>query len=158
VKSWLAGLLLFLPLGVGAQSVLEFPKVRNVSSVTVIGPVLFFDLDGIVPQQAFRTWWEEVEICTAVQRPFDAVKWYVTGTILNVVTMRSAWGLYYPTPPEIVVVRDQTPERIEQTVKHEVLHHLLGVQGHKNQAFKRCLPTNGTTNPSFFLLPNSASR
>ena len=137
---WLVLLLLFVPLNVGAQSVSDFPRITGVSAVTVVGPFIFFDLDPVIPQTPFREWWAEMEVCTGIQKPFDDIQWFVADAIYNIVRLAEAWGIYYFSPPEIVVVRNMTLEQIEQTVKHEALHHLLALRGHDNDTFARCLP------------------
>ena len=121
-----------------AQSVMEFPRVPSVSSVTVIGPFLYFDLEPVIPQQVFRQWWAEMEACTEVQKPFDDLKWFLSDSVFNLMRGTQAWGIYYFNPPEIVLTRGQTAAQLERTVKHEVLHHLMRLIQHDNAIFNRC--------------------
>ncbi len=132
----------FIPDGVDSQSITEFPRVNSVSSVTIVEEVLYFNLEPVVPQQPFRDWWKEMETCTRIQKSFDDVRWFVANVILDVVEgpMLMIWGIYYNTPPEIIVVRNQTLAALEDTVKHETLHHLLWGTDHEEEVFAHCLP------------------
>ncbi len=130
---------LLVPLNLGAQSVTDFPRIASVSSVTVVGPFLYFDLDPVIPQQPFRDWWAEMEGCTGIRKAFDALRWFVADGIYNAAEWFTAWGIYYPDPPEIVVVRNQNVVRLEDTVKHEILHHLIQNSDHDEETFVRCL-------------------
>ena len=134
-------LLLLLSAPLQGQTLTHYPRVTGVSSVTIVETFLFFDLDPLVPQQEFRDWWAEVEACSGVQKPFDGIAWYVADIIYNYLEEREAWGIYYKSPPEIVILRLQTGLELEDTVKHEILHH-LGFMGpaHDESVFDRCLP------------------
>ena len=136
---WLLVILLLIPLNANSQSVADFPRIASVSTVTLVGPFLFFDLEHVIPQPPFRQWWAEMEACTGIRKPFDGVEWYVADLIFNAVNRFTAWGIYYASPPEIVLVRDQTLPQLEDTVKHETLHHLVENTDHEEEAFVRCL-------------------
>ena len=140
---WLGVLvLLFVPVNLDGQSVADFPRVNSVSSVTIVEEVLYFNLEPVVPQQPFRNWWKEMETCTGIQKSFDDVRWFVANVIFDVVEGPGLmiWGSYYNTPPEIIVVRNQTLAALEDTVKHETLHHLLWGTDHEEEVFAHCLP------------------
>lgn len=143
MKTWVVavGVLLVAPLATRGQSVTEFPRYTAVHDVTVIGTMLFFDLEPIIPQQDIKRWWKEMEVCTGITRSFDGVDWYVADVILDLRAQQTNFGLYYYRPPEIILLRGQTPEQIENTVKHEVLHHLINdfEVTHDEEQFTRCL-------------------
>ena len=122
-----------------AQGVKDFPRVNGVSSVTIGTPFLYFNLEPVNPQVKFREWWIQMEKCAGVRRPFDEVAWYVADVIYGFAKNQGAWGVYYHTPPEIIIVRNRSEARIENTAKHEILHHLLSGT-HDGATFLRCLP------------------
>ena len=134
----LALLLLWTPLR--AQTLINYPRVTSVSSVTIVEEFLYFDLLPLAPQQNFRDWWDEVEACSGVRKPFDGVTWYVADVIYNFDERREAFGIYYESPPEIVIAHHRSMPELEDTVKHEILHH-LGFMGpdHNEAVFNRCL-------------------
>ena len=129
-------LLLWAPLQ--AQSVKSFPRIRSVSSVTIVEDFLYFNLEPVIPQSVFRKWWVEMEKCTGSEKSFNDISWYVANVIYNVAVRKRAWGIYYRKPPEIIIVSNLTRARLENTAKHEMLHHLQG--GHDEKTFNRCLP------------------
>ena len=135
---WVVLALLFsMPLR--AQSIGDFPIIKNVSSVTVVGYTLIFDLAPARPPPIFKVWWAEMESCTGKQGDFDTIKWYQAAQVVNPLEELSYWGVYFREPPEIVILRNITPERLENTVKHEMLHHLL-FGDHDEIVFNECLP------------------
>lgn len=136
---WVVLLFLFATPLQAQESLREYPRVDGVSSVTVVETFLFFDLDGLTPQPEFRVWWAEVEECTGLTKPFDEIGWYVADIIYNI-SGWEAWGIWYADPPEIVVVRAQTVEFLEDTVKHEALHHLVNESDHTESEFAHCIP------------------
>ena len=131
-------LLLSAPLQ--AQSIGDFPAIRSVSRVTLVGYYLFFDLSPIQPPPEFQVWWAEMEGCTGIQSDFDAIAWYQATQIVNPSRDEAYWGIYFPNPPEIAVLRNVPASRMENTAKHEILHHLIKDGGHNEKAFNRCLP------------------
>ena len=122
-----------------AQGIKDFPRVHGVSSVTIGAPFLYFNLEPVVPQEKFRDWWQEMEQCAGVKKAFDEVAWYVADVIYSFAQNQGAWGIYYHTPPEIIIVRNRSEARIENTAKHEILHHLLR-DNHDGVTFLRCVP------------------
>lgn len=136
---WVVLLLFAAPLQ--AQSIREFPRVTGVSSVTIVETFLYFDLDPIFPKAVFREWWAEMEACAGIEKPYDEIAWYVADIIYNIAEEREAWGVYYSPPPEIIFVREQSEIGLEDTIKHEILHHLGFMDAAHNQTvFDRCLP------------------
>ena len=133
-----AVLALLLSLPLQAQSVKTFPRVKSVSSVTIVEVFLYFNLEPVIPQPVFRKWWVEMEKCTGSEKPFDDISWYVADVIYNIAVSREAWGIYYREPAEIIIVRNLTRTRLENTAKHEMLHHLQG--GHDPVMFDKGLP------------------
>ena len=139
---WIGFLFLLLPLNsVGGQSVDSYPRINSVSSVTIVDNFLYFNLSRVIPQDSFATWWAEMEACTKIRKPFEGMSWWVATGLYNVAEKFSAWGVYYPVPPEIVVVQNQKLPQLEHTVKHEILHHLIQNTDHQEETFVRCLPT-----------------
>ena len=136
---WLWLLLLLIPVNISSQSVADFPRVNSVSSVTVVESFLYFNLEPVIPQQEFRDWWGEMETCTEIAKPYEDIRWFVADIIFDIETQRTAWGIYYALPSEIILTRNQTLERIERTVKHEILHHLIQNTDHEEKTFVRCL-------------------
>ena len=135
---WLVLLFLFwTPLQ--AQSVKDFPIINGVSQVTLVGYTLLFDLSPITPHPDFRIWWAEMEECTGVHGDFDVIKWYQASQVINPLEGMAYWGVYFKDPPEIVLLRGMALERFENTVKHEMLHHLM-FGNHNENLFNRCLP------------------
>lgn len=138
---WVVLVLLLIAAPLQAQSLRDFPRVSSVSSVTVVEEFLYFDLDALLPQPEFQKWWAEMESCTGIVKPFGGVAWYVADIIYDYIQRREAWGIYYSVPPEIVIVRHQSKLELEDTVKHEILHH-FGFRGpnHDEAVFAQCLP------------------
>jgi hypothetical protein len=123
-----------------AQSSTDFPRIPSVTSVTVVGPVLLFNLTGLRTSDTFRRWWAETEECTGISRSFEEVHWYKASVLINVRTGNAFWGLYFSEYAEIVLEDGQSPDRLENTVKHEILHHLINDTNHTEAVFTRCLP------------------
>ena len=140
MKRFLLLLAMFIPMNTGAQSVSDFPQIQSIGTVTITGQFLYFDLDPVIPQAQFRSWWAEMEECTGISKPYDEIRWHVADAIWNIIDGFSAWGMYYLVPAEIIIVRNQTLEQLEHTVKHETLHHLVQNTDHDEETFVRCLP------------------
>jgi len=136
---WLVLLFLF-PVSLGGQSVADFPRINSVSSVTVVEEMLFFNLSRVAPKPSFRDWWKEMEECTRISKPMGGIGWFVADAIYDATENGYSWGLYYFNPPEIIIIRNQTLEQLEDTVKHEILHHLIRNDVHEEKTFVRCLP------------------
>ena len=141
---WLGLLMLmcFTPVNLDGQSVADFPEIPSVSDITVVDEMLYFNLAGIDPlPPPFQVWWAEMETCTGIHKPFGGIKWFVATAIYDASRHAYLWGLYYFDPPEIILTRNMTRLRLEDTVKHEALHHLLGGTDHATEAFAHCLPS-----------------
>ena len=136
---WLV-LALVVSVPLRAQSISDFPSVPSVSRVTIVGYILLFDLSKIQPNEDFKRWWREVEECTGTRSDFDDIIWYQANQIVNPAREEAYWGVYFHNPPEIVVLRNVSPERMENTIKHEILHRLIEGQGHDEKLFNTCLP------------------
>jgi hypothetical protein len=108
---------------------------------------------GAVPvaaPAAYRVWSERTEACSGLTRDFSSVKWYV---VPDVKTFDTDQG------PEVGMwISDRTGDRIviageyqnaEMVVRHELLHHLLGHEGHPAKYFvTRCHLTWESWNPA----------
>jgi hypothetical protein len=85
---------------------------------------------------AYRTWWSLVESCSGLTGDFNAVQWYqVPGTTTFVVPGSGpANGVWYSNGNIVVLAGDSAQSG--QTVRHEMLHSLIGpVSGHPAQYF-----------------------
>ena len=131
-------LLLSAPLK--AQDLKDFPVVRSVSSVTLVGFLLLFDLAPVNPPPSFRVWWSEMEECTGYQGNYDAMKWFLASQIAHPGKGESYWGVHFSDLGTIAVLRGLSDERLENTVKHEIIHHLILDPEHRELAFTNCLP------------------
>ena len=131
-------LLLSAPLK--AQDLTDFPTVRSVSSVTLINYLLLFDLAPVTPHPSFRIWWAEMEECTGSQGDFEAMSWYLASQIAHPGKGLSYWGVHFSDLVAIVALRGMTNERLENTIKHEIIHHLILDPEHRELAFTNCLP------------------
>ena len=139
---WLLVLFLFAaPLQAQEQSLKDFPSFTGVSRVTLVGYTLIFDLTKMDPLPVFRQWWVETEECTGLRGDFDSVRgWYKANWMVNPLKSEAYRGIYFTNLFEIVVQSNLSSERFENTVKHEILHHLISVPGHDETAFVQCLP------------------
>ena len=128
------------------QSVLEFPRWRSVSTVTVVptisGAVIYLDLEPVIPEPMFRDWWAEMEACVGIQAPYDSTTWFLADAILNVYPqppVTTSDGHHWSYPPEIILLRGLTILQTEEVAKHEILHELLGNNTiHRDSLFLAC--------------------
>lgn len=86
---------------------------------------------------AYLTWWQEVSACSGRRHFFSTVHWYVVPGDVIMYRGRGAQGLAFSHPPRIVLA--STFVNDPKLVRHEMLHILLGVDGHPTEYFvRRC--------------------
>ena len=148
MKTWVVavGVLLVAPLATRGQSLAEFYRWPSVATITVVDYVLFFNLQQATPPPSYiQSWYREMEECTGVQKPLGGVGWFWADGMIDLGEQQTNSGMYYFVPPEIVLLRYQSPEDHKANVRHEVLHRLLATQDqdpeelHQDETFRRCL-------------------
>ena len=83
--------------------------------------VSFENKDPFAPLPVYEEWWAATETCSGRSGDLLAIDWYTAASITS--DNLIARGLWSP-PHEIVIVRGY--EEDELTVRHEMLHDLLG--------------------------------
>jgi hypothetical protein len=77
--------------------------------------------EPLVPLPVYESWWAATEGCSGRTGDLHAIRWFTALTIQgNDVVARGLW-----TPPHQIVLV-QGYEDHENTVRHEMLHDLLG--------------------------------
>ncbi|MDZ4674748.1 MAG: hypothetical protein SGI84_09850 [Gemmatimonadota bacterium] len=88
----------------------------------------------------FRSWFSQTEACSGLSATFQTVEWYVVPGV-NSFEVEGAdrvgmWQLV-EGKSQIVIAGNYLDH--EMVVSHEILHHLLGREGHPNEMFvERC--------------------
>ena len=91
---------------------------------------------AMYPPTEFVTWWERTEQCSGLVGDYSRISWYV---VPNVDTFQSeigeVVGLWSKSKSgsQITIAGDWTNS--ELVVRHEMLHDLLGRQGHPTDYF-----------------------
>jgi len=81
----------------------------------------FRDKEPLEPLPVYVEWWAATETCSGQRSDLGAIKWYTALTIATEVAV--ARGVWVP-PHEITIVRGFEDDEV--TVRHEMLHDLLG--------------------------------
>lgn len=106
------------------------------SCTSVTAPA--FPEDELVPYEPlpqYAQWWAQLEECSGVTGELDAISWYSGEGFPIQVGDRLYYGIWWQEGNRIAV---QDPED-GPTVRHEMLHALLGVVGHPPEMFvARC--------------------
>jgi hypothetical protein len=99
--------------------------------------------DGAVSLAApteYRSWWASTESCSGISGDFDQIAWY---TVPGVSTMGTDIGekvgiwAYQDGQSTITIAGEYVQH--ELVVRHEMLHELLGREGHPDEYFvARC--------------------
>lgn len=94
----------------------------------------------IEPRTMWFEWYQDVEDCAEVDGSFTNVNWYQADYIANSQTNEAHDGLFRP-PHDIYLVQGRGAS--EHTVRHEMVHELLGLRDpkhtHAHPAFERCV-------------------
>jgi hypothetical protein len=86
------------------------------------------------PLAIYAQWWVATEACSGRTGEFADITWFSAAAISS--NESFAVGLWRP-PHEIVIVRGY--EEDERTVRHEMLHDLIGGDpGHDDSAWLAC--------------------
>ncbi|MCL4865952.1 MAG: hypothetical protein KJZ47_08670 [Gemmatimonadales bacterium] len=88
----------------------------------------------------FRTWFEQTEACSGLTAAFEAVDWYVVpGVDQFEADGAPRVGMWQRDGDRSQIVVAGNYQNHEMVVSHEILHHLMGRQGHPDQMFvERC--------------------
>ena len=94
-----------------------------------------------VPPPEYRLWWSMTEACSGLHGSFSSVDWYVVpGTTELPGTHGEYQGEWFVQGNRISLASAQQFDG--SLVRHEMLHSLLGVDGHpRNQFLDRCAGT-----------------
>lgn len=100
-------------------------------------PVDDFRMPVEEPPPLYRSLWADVEACSGLTAPFEAVDWYLTPAFPEDGAILGQWN----DRGEIILRWDTRFSRV--VVKHEILHELLeGDREHRSPAWRACdLPT-----------------
>jgi len=113
------------------------------TDVVIVPPLVYVGFRKVEPPSKYRTWWNEIRDCSSLSGDYDVLRWYTAHNITDLSRLDNfIWGVYYEVPPEIVLMERQSPPQLEDTVKHELLHHLLAWNGfstsHSHPSFASC--------------------
>jgi hypothetical protein len=88
----------------------------------------------------FRTWFQQTESCSGLTAAFEAVEWYVVpGVDEFVVEGAPRVGMWQREGGQSQIVVAGNYLEHEMVVRHEILHHLMGREGHPTEMFvERC--------------------
>lgn len=89
---------------------------------------------------AYRDWFARTEACSGLQAAFQAVEWYVVeGVDQFLVDGAPRVGMWQVADGKSQIVIAGNYASHEMVVRHEMLHHLLGREGHPKELFEqRC--------------------
>lgn len=89
---------------------------------------------------SFRGWHAATQACSGLVNDFQAVEWYVVpGVDQFVVDGAPRVGLWQQVDGKSQIVIAGNYVNHEMVVSHEILHHLLGREGHPSELFvERC--------------------
>lgn len=95
------------------------------------------DATPLAPLAPYRTWWSLVEGCSGLRGDFSDVRWYTSESLAT--DDGGHCGGWTPDGNRIVLALDHVTDG--GTVRHEMLHALLGRGGHPTEYFvSRCGP------------------
>lgn len=88
----------------------------------------------------FQTWFQRTESCSGLSAAFQAVEWYVVpGVDSFEIEGASRVGMWQRVEGKSQIVIAGNYLNHEMVVSHEILHHLLGREGHPSEMFiERC--------------------
>jgi hypothetical protein len=88
----------------------------------------------------YREWSDRTEACSGLNRSFSSVKWYVVPGVESFQTEKGPKvGLWLSKAGTDRIVIAGEYRNSEMVVRHELLHHLLGQEGHPDGYFvTRC--------------------
>ncbi|HEY0779780.1 MAG TPA: hypothetical protein VGD56_17565, partial [Gemmatirosa sp.] len=100
-------------------------------------PALPAGATRLTPPPVYARWWAMTEACSGLRRDLGAVDWYVTTGAPSISDgHQSDLGGYYSPASNRIVLAD-TAALDGATIRHEMLHALLGpaVAGHPRAQF-----------------------
>ena len=98
------------------------------------------------PPPQFRVWWGEMESCSSLRGNYDRISWYVVDGDSFDTPDGDSWG-WWTTDHDIYISRrvydwtvlpvdSNTTTIYSVVVKHEMLHELIGHEGHPEIPFE----------------------
>jgi hypothetical protein len=107
----------------------------------VVGPPLPPDSEEFSPPVVYSTWWNMMQACSGLTGSLGAVTWYNTSEVLDdAKTGDLVLGYWSPAGNTIVLTTASVLDG--GTVRHEMLHALLGKSGHpRDQFLGKCAGT-----------------
>jgi hypothetical protein len=96
--------------------------------------------EPMVAPAAYQDWWEKTEACAERLGRFSRIQWYeVPGVATFATDMGPKVGLWIQNGSSVLIVVAGHYENHEMVVRHEMLHALLGQEGHPPEYFvNRC--------------------
>ena len=95
---------------------------------------------SFTPPASYAEWWTSTEACAELSASMDAVTWYVVPGVATFPTESGDKVGYWSKSREgtRIIVAGNYREH-ELVVRHEILHELLGREGHPDEYFRdRC--------------------
>lgn len=94
----------------------------------------------IAASEAYRGWFQATAACSGASGDFQAIEWYVVpGVDQFVVDGAPRVGMWQRAGNRSQIVIAGNYAEHEMVVSHEILHHLLGREGHPTDLFvNRC--------------------
>ncbi len=88
----------------------------------------------------FRTWFAQTEACSGLVAEFETIEWYVVPGVNDFpVDGEPRVGMWQRVAGKSQIVVAGNYVDHEMVVSHEILHHLLGREGHPTAMFgERC--------------------
>jgi len=116
----------------GSSTAPDLPPSRDHGRSCSALPLDLIGLSSIGASLEWATWYSQAESCAGKPSEFSRVRWYTVervdeldGTATNIIGVTCVDDIYLVSTAEA-------------NVRHEILHHLLGVQGHPSEFFTRC--------------------
>jgi len=117
---------------------LLFGRGLTLSCREPIDPITYSGAQALLPQTPYALWWNLAESCSGLRGPLERVRWFVVPRpTLGQPSSASAVGHWSPTYNSITLAQPYVLEG--RTVRHEMLHALIGRPGHPREYFRtRC--------------------
>lgn len=86
-------------------------------------------------QPEYPRLWQEVQQCSGLQKKWGGIKFYVIDMDVVGLPAHDIWFAAYWNQPDNSITFLQRYVHDERTIKHEMLHSLIGHSGHPDSLF-----------------------
>jgi hypothetical protein len=125
----------------GLRTVAACVAAFAVAACDMFAPMLPSDAEQFVPPPVYSTWWKMASACSGSKASLESVTWFKTAQPLTDPRTGQSIAGYWSSGSNRIVLRDNVMFQ-GGTVRHEMLHSLLGRGGHpRDQFLGNCLGT-----------------